>query len=204
MATPGNSTQQGHAKNGEPMSKQLLSFQVADIGTLAKSLKSQIAAHEGPVGHVQLLNMLARGAGFRNFQHYRAQATALERLEQDPVPAPEVDLARIRRLLRHFDDQGRLIRWPNKFNEQATCLWVIWSRLPARHSFDERGISRAIQAEHLFGDFALLRRELVEQKLVSRTPDCRDYQRIEREPPADARTLIRYLTPRLAVRARGV
>ncbi|MFV3077944.1 DUF2087 domain-containing protein [Niveispirillum fermenti] len=182
------------------MSKQHLSFQVTDIGALAKSLKSQIGVHEGPLGHVHLLNMLARGAGYRNFQHYRTQAVALERLEQPPspvAPGPEVDLGRIRRLLRHFDEQGRLVRWPNKFNEQATCLWVIWSRLPARTSFTERGISKAIQAEHLFGDFALLRRELVEQGLVSRTPDCRDYRRIERAPPADARTLIHYLAPRL-------
>lgn len=183
------------------MSKQHLPFQVADLGDLAKSLKSQLAAHDGPASHLSLLNMLARGAGFRNFQHYKAQVTALDRLEHPPaapVPAPDVDLDRIRRLMRHFDDDGRLIRWPNKFNEQATCLWVLWSRLPPRESLTERGISVRLQALHGFGDFALLRRELVEQGLVSRTLDCRDYRRIERVPPTDARALIRYLSPRIA------
>ncbi|MFV3131760.1 DUF2087 domain-containing protein [Niveispirillum sp. KHB5.9] len=186
------------------MSREHLSFQVADISALAKSLKSQLETHEGPAGHVSLLNMLARGAGFRNFQHYRAQATALDRLENPPpapAPVPEVDLGRVRRLLRHFDEAGRLIRWPNKFNEQATCLWVLWSRLPARESMTEQGISRRLDVMHSFRDFALLRREMVEQGLVSRTPDCRDYRRIERQPPPDALALLRYLAPRLMVAA---
>ena len=182
------------------MSREILSFQAADISALAKSLKSQLDTHEGKPGHVSLLNMLARGAGYRNFQHFRAQATALDRLENPgpaPAPRPEVDFARVRRLLRHFDEAGRLIRWPNKFNEQATCLWVMWSRLPARESLTEQGISRLLDAMHSFRDFALLRREMVEQGLVSRTPDCRDYRRIERQPPPDALALIRYLGPRL-------
>lgn len=192
------------------MSKQELPFQVADIGALAKSLKSQLEAHEGRAGHVQLLNMLARGAGFRNFQHYRAQATALDRLE-NPTPAPaaptaEVDLGRVRRLMRHFDPAGQLIRWPNKFNEQATCLWVIWSQLPPRQSMTEQEISRTLNGMHSFRDFALLRRELVEQGMVSRTADCRDYRRIEQVPPTDALTLIRYLGQRKLGRlpAKGV
>lgn len=186
------------------MSREHLSFQVADISALAKSLKSQLDAHEGRHGHVSLLNMLARGAGFRNFQHYRAQATALEKLENPPpppAPVPEVDLGRVRRLLRHFDEAGRLIRWPNKFNEQATCLWVLWSRLPARESMTEQGISRQLDAMHSFRDFALLRREMVEQGLVSRTQDCRDYRRIERQPPPDALALMRYLGTRLITAA---
>ncbi|AUN30495.1 DUF2087 domain-containing protein [Niveispirillum cyanobacteriorum] len=180
------------------MSKQELPFQVADIGALAKSLKSQLEAHEGRAGHVQLLNMLARGAGYRNFQHYRAQAAALDQLENPAPAAPTVavDHARVRRLMRHFDDAGQLIRWPNKFNEQATCLWVIWSRLPPRDSMTEQQISRKLNEMHSFRDFALLRRELVEQGLVSRTPDCRDYRRIERGPPPDALALIRYLAQR--------
>lgn len=188
------------------MSKQELPFQVTDIGDLAKSLKSQLEAQEGRAGHVQLLNMLARGAGFRNFQHFRAQATALDRLENPPpapAPVPAVDLGRVRRLMRHFDEAGRLIRWPNKFNEQATCLWVIWSRIPARDGMTEREISSHLQTLHSFGDFALLRRELVEQGLVSRTADCRDYRRIERAPPPDALALIRYLGPRLGPGARA-
>lgn len=182
------------------MSKQEFPFQVADISALAKSLKSQLDAHDGRAGHVQLLNMLVRGAGFRNFQHYRAQAAAFERLE-NPIPAStpptaEVDLGRVRRLMRHFDGAGHLIRWPNRFNEQATCLWVIWSQLPPRESLTEQQISRKLDAMHTFGDFALLRRELVEQGLVSRTQDCRDYRRIEQVPPADALALIRYLARR--------
>lgn len=188
------------------MSKVELPFQVADIGHLAKSLKTQLATHDGPVGHLTLLNMLARGAGYRNFQHYRAQMVALDRLESPPPapqPAPDVDLVRVRRLLRYFDEAGRLSRWPNKLNEQLTCLWVVWSRLPPRDGFSERAFSARLLADHSFADFALVRRELVDHGLVSRTDDCQDYRRVERAPPADALVLIRALAPRLTLSAQA-
>ncbi len=180
------------------MSKNAMRFQVADISSLARSLKQQLADQPGPCGHVSLLNMLARGAGYRNFQHFQAQMTAHEKLENPtlPAPVPEVDYARVRRIARHFDAQGLLVRWPPKFNEQQVVLWVLWSRIPARQSFTERQISDLLRAEHHFGDPALLRREMVEQDLMSRTLDCRDYRRLERQPPPDALALMRFLSKR--------
>lgn len=48
---------------------------------------------------------------------------------------------------------------------------------------------------HDFGDPALLRREMFQRKMVSRTLDCRDYRRLEQRPPDEALALIRRLAP---------
>ncbi len=177
------------------MSRTLLPFHSDDISSLARSLKGQLASCDSQPGHLELLNMLVRANGYRNFQHYRAQLAARGQLEsRPPAPEPEpVDFVRIKRLLRIFDLGGRLVRWPSKRSQQELCLWVIWSRLPARHVFTEKEINVLINESHLFGDHALLRRWLCDYGMMTRTRDGREYRRIEKRPPAEALELIRRL-----------
>ena len=179
------------------MSRTPLPFATSDISALARSLARQSADHDGAPGHVEWLNMLARAAGFSNFQHFRAQAEARERLEAPPPPPPEpIDMVRLARIARYFDEAGRLIRWPGKASHRPDCLWVMWSRMPAGEVLHEREVSERLAAEHLFGDHALLRRELVDAGLMRRTIDGREYRRIEQAPPAEARELIRLVSRR--------
>jgi len=177
------------------MSRDFLPFHSDDISALARSLKGQLAACEHQPSHVELLNMLARSNGYRNFQHFRAQLAARDLLDsQQPIPEPEpVDFVRIRRLLRVFDQDGRLIRWPSKRSQQELCLWVLWSKLPARQVFTEAEIKQHLNAGHLFGDHALLRRWLCDYGMMSRTRDGREYRRVERRPPPEALALIGHL-----------
>jgi len=144
------------------MSRTLLPFHSDDISALARSLKGQLAACESQPSHLQLLNMLVRANGYRNFQHYRAQLAARDQLEnRTPEPDPDpVDFVRIKRLLRMFDSEGKLVRWPSKRKQQEFCLWVIWSKLPARQVFTDKEINLLLKDNHLFGDHALLRRWL--------------------------------------------
>ncbi|WP_374346623.1 DUF2087 domain-containing protein [Phenylobacterium sp.] len=175
------------------MSKTLLPFAVNDVSALARALGRELGETERKLGHVQLLNILARAAGYRNFQHFRAQVAAGERLET-PLPASEpADQVLVERMARHFDAQGRWVRWPAKTSHQQLCLWVLWARLPTDVALSEPEINRLIQAAHLFGDHAILRRELVNTGLVERTPDCKVYRRVERRPPPEALALIRRL-----------
>ncbi|WP_114392283.1 DUF2087 domain-containing protein [Oleisolibacter albus] len=178
------------------MSRTPLPYQAEDISAVARALHRQLAGQERPPGHVELLNMLARAAGYRNVQHLRAQHLARTTLDQPPAAAAPVDYVLVKRLQRYFDDQGRLARWPGKFSHQQPCLWVLWSRIPARTIYNEREISLLIQAEHGFGDHALLRRAMVEDGLLTRTRDCRVYQRVERQPPPESLALIRSLSVR--------
>jgi hypothetical protein len=173
------------------MSRTVFPFAVGDISALARRLNTEIGAREAKPGHLELLNMLARGAGFRNFQHFRAAATAEDRLEQLPAMPEVVDHARVEQAARHFDADGRLVRWPAKVSHQALCLWVLWSRLAPRQVFTEAQINKLLQALHLFGDYAILRRELFGYGLVSRTKDGREYRRVERQPPREAVELLR-------------
>jgi hypothetical protein len=177
-----------------------LAFEVPDISALAHSLHQGLAALDRPPGHVELLNLLARGAGYRNFQHLRADAQARGRLSAAaPEPPAPADHARCEKALRLFDPQGRLARWPKKRNQQILCLWLLWSRLPSGETFPERRMNELLNAEHLFGDHALLRREMVEFGLFRRTPDGREYSRIEREPPPEMAKLAALLRQRRPV-----
>lgn len=177
------------------MSRTPLPFHADDISNLARSLKGQLANCESQPSHLELLNMLVRANGYRNFQHYRAQLAPENPLKSAP-PAPQlepVDFGRVKRLLRMFDSEGRLVRWPSKRSLQELCLWFIWSKLPARQVLTEKEINLLINENHLFGDHALLRRWLCDYGMMNRTRDGREYRRVEKQPPAEAIELIRRL-----------
>jgi hypothetical protein len=178
------------------MSRAPLPFATNDNSALARSLRGELTNADHLPGHVELLNMLARSAGYRNYQHFRAQAAAHERLAAAAPAADPVDHLGVERAARHFDPHGRLIRWPAKASHQRLCLWGLWVCIPAGAIFAERQINEILKARHLFGDHALLRRALYDGDLVSRTADGREYQRIERKPLGEAVALIQHLNAR--------
>jgi hypothetical protein len=176
------------------MTRTILAYEAPDISALARSLHTGLSALDRTPGHVELLNMLARGAGFRNFQHLRADAQARTRLDAPPPPpAPAPDHARCAKVLRLFDAEGMLQRWPKKRSQQELCLWVLWSRLPARETFAEKRMNEELNRLHGFGDYALLRRELIELGLFRRTPGGREYSRIEQAPPPELSAMLALL-----------
>lgn len=179
------------------MSHAPLPLVVGDVSAFAKSLGKQLAVLERTPGHVELLNMLSRAGGFRNYQHLKAQHEAAQDLAQavpKPAPAVDVDYVKVKRMLRFFGPDKKLLRWPKKFSHQGLCLWALWSRIPARTAMSERQISDLLTDMHEFGDYALLRRELFDRKLVTRTPDGREYRRLERKPSPEAEALISRLS----------
>lgn len=174
------------------MSKTLVSLAVPDLSGFAKALRAQLKTLDQPPGHVELLNLLARAAGHANFQALRASAV--------PGDTPAADPGRLEKLIRHFDASGVMIRWPGKTSHQDLCLWIIWSRIPPEQSLSESEINALIRSGHSFGDHALLRRSLVDMKMLARTPDGRLYRRIEKTAPADAMALLEAILPRISAR----
>ena len=183
------------------MSRIPLPLHVADLSAFARALRRQLDGLERLPSHLELLNLLAKAAGFKNFSHFRAAAEAMA---DQPAPAPDaaaeavaepatVDPKLVNRLLRLFDGEGRLLRWPKKTLPRLACLWVLWSRLPARTAMTEREISDRIEDLHAFGDYAFLRRQLVDNRLVTRTPDGRQYRRVEAQPIPEALALLERL-----------
>jgi hypothetical protein len=185
------------------MSKTMLSILVPDVSALAKNLRRELDARETLPGsaspsHVELLNIIARGAGFRNFQHLKASQSAAVRLETQPVAAaPEpVDHKRVEQVVRCFDADGVMARWPKKTSQQKLALWWCWAALPARRDLAEREVNEILKRMNGFGDHVLIRRELIDWGMMSRSLDCKVYRRIETRPPADATALIRHLEAR--------
>ena len=177
--------------------RELVPFAADDVSALAKSLRAQLAARPTPPTHVEMLNMLARAAGNRNFQHLRALAggrTTPERATQDPPST--ADPATVLRAARYFDGEGRLKSWPARTSLQNLCLWAVWSKIPSERRFSEREISALLSTLHLFGDHAILRRTMCELGLMTRAADGRDYRRVEQPPTPEGAALIRHLRAR--------
>lgn len=173
------------------MPRIIIPMQIADISAFTRNLRSQIGNRDEPPGHVEMLNIVCRAAGFTNYQHFRA----LEGIPQQPAQAvPEADEDAVLRVIRYFDAQGRLVSWPARRKLQILCLWYLWSAMPARQEFNERQISHFLNGLHLFGDAALLRRDLYATGLVRRTIDGKVYCRIERRPPEELKMLLSRIT----------
>ena len=170
----------------------------ADISRFAKSLARELKqTHElaqRPPGHVELLNMLARAAGFRNYQSLKARPAAAAPI---PAPAPAAVLTDTAvRALRQFDGHGRLLRWPIKYSVQRLMLWGLWMRFDARRRYSEREVNDILNAWHGFGDHCTLRRELVNHQLLGRRSDGSEYRKLPRRPEPEAMALMRALRER--------
>ena len=160
------------------MSRDVTQLTIPDLSQFAKALRAQLA---DPPKHLEMLGMIARAAGYRNYQHLLARHT----------PEPQVDQKRVARAARYFDAEGRLDRWPARTAIQMMCCWVIWAQLPAREVLSERAISARIDALTTFRDAAQIRRSLVEAGALSRTLDGSEYRRCEKPMPAEAKALMR-------------
>ncbi|MVA71431.1 DUF2087 domain-containing protein [Agrobacterium vitis] len=172
------------------MSRIVYPYEVADISALARLLGRELARHPQAPGHVELLNILARASGHANFQHWKASRAAQARLVLPKADTPPVDYRLVEAVARCFDGKGVLIRWPSKTSHQRLSLWKLWAAFPADRDMPETQVNALLKSLNGFGDHVLLRREMVNNRLLSRTPDCRLYRRVERRPPSDALALI--------------
>ena len=170
------------------MSREPLSIHVGDVSALARSLRNRMAGLERVPSHVEMLNLLARSGGYRNFQHLKA-----ERGSSRGEPVAELDHKRVRKAAGYFDLDSRLACWPKKYSLRVLCLWVIWARLPARTAMTELEFDERLILAHAFCDHAMLRRWLVDQGMVARTPDGGEYRRVEKRPPEEAVAVLRRL-----------
>lgn len=183
------------------MPKTPLPLRADDLTTFVRALSEQLG-DAGP-SHLTLMNMAARAAGYQNVQHMRSAYAAEQRLERVSQEIP-ADARTVERALHQFDNLARLKRWPSKRSIQTLTLWALWATLPTGRPMKEQEINERLNEEHLFNDPATLRRTMICCELLSRRKDGSDYRRIEKEPPADAKALIRALGPRRRTRAEEV
>jgi len=176
------------------MPKIPVPYVAADITDVAKTLKHALdERHETgkpPPSHVELLNLLSRAAGVRNFQTLKAASANAPPPQIELVPAaPELSPI-ARKTLMQFDEAGRLVRLPNKFSVQQMAMWVMWTRFTQRRNYTEKEVNAILNSQHTFGDPATLRREMVNMKLLGRESDCSRYWKEPRRPDADTRAFL--------------
>ncbi len=180
--------------------REIVPLHAADISAFCKNLRQQLAVAEvaNPPSHLRLLNMLAKSAGYRNFQELRAtppQAAVEPVVVVRAIVAPRGgELSRtVKRTLSNFDTAGRLMRWPTQFAVQQLAIWGLWLRLPGKRDLSEADVNRYLSEYHTFGDAATLRRELVNAKMLWRTTDCSVYRKLMHRPEGDAQDFVREL-----------
>jgi hypothetical protein len=213
------------------MTRTALPFSAPDLSALARLLERALQDHQithGRLpGHVEMMNLLARGAGKRNLQQLKAEAAhaapcpaaAARALEAPPPAGPDIWFdapelldpatpaveARVPRLseraartLKCFDFSGRLMRWPPKLSQQRLAMWVLWMRFDARRVYTEAEVNRVLKAWHVYGDHATLRRELINHQLMTRKSDCSEYRKRAQWPDDEVQGLLRALRVRQA------
>lgn len=180
------------------MSRTLIPLLVSDLSSFAKALKAQLSARESLPSHVELLNMLARAAGHGNFQSLRAGAARVATADSlpavspapDPTPQPAPDRRLVERVARCFDRDGLLVRWPARRSDQVVVLHLLAARFPSGEVLAEPAVNALLRAAHSFGDHALLRRELCDLGLLTRTPSGSAYRRPARPLPPEANAVL--------------
>ena len=174
-----------------------LAFTAPSISALAKSLCEQFAAANAAPSHLQMLNWLARGAGHRNYQAFRAAAVAAPAVASEPTKRAarlekSVALsAHATKALMQFDEAGRLVRWPSKFAVQRFAMWALWMRFDASRVYTEREVNTLLNAWATFGDPVTLRRELINMKLLARKADCSAYWKEPQRPDEEMQAFLR-------------
>lgn len=190
------------------MTRLLVPFSTPDVSAFTKTLKSSLderhAAGKPPPSHVELLNLLARAVGLRNFATLKKTAPTVSSSGAAP-PTKEISFdnvasgpaslasmsATVRKALIQFDDAGRLVRLPNKLSVQQMTMWALWTKFMANRKYTEKEVNAITNAFHTFGDQATLRRELVNMKLLGRKSDCSEYWKEPHRPTEEVQDFLR-------------
>ena len=209
------------------MTRTVVPYAAPDLSALARTLERALADHQithGRLpGHVEMMNLLARGAGKRNLQELQAEAARAAPTQAaappppastdfwfdapellDPATTPNLELAtprlseRAAKTLKCFDFSGRLTRWPPKLSQQRLAMWVLWTRFDGRRVYTEAEVNHVLKAWHVYGDHATLRRELIDHQLMTRKSDCSEYRKTPQWPDDEVQGLLRALRKRQA------
>jgi hypothetical protein len=201
------------------MTRTALPYSAPDLSALARLLERALLDHQvthGRLpGHVEMMNLLARGAGHRNLQSLQAavaHAHAPAPVLATPVvadawfdpadvvePAPDAGpaapalSAHAKKALEQFDAAGRLAHWPPKLSVQRLVMWVLWTRFDARRVYTEAEVNRILKGWQTYGDHVTLRRELINHRLMTRKSDCSEYRKLALEPDDEVRALLQAL-----------
>ena len=76
------------------------------------------------------------------------------------------------KLINEFDE---IIRWPKKPSVKKIVINWLSNKFNGEIKYSEREINEILDRHHSFNDIALLRRELISRKFLSRKDDGSEY-----------------------------
>lgn len=81
-------------------------------------------------------------------------------------------------MIDNYLDKNRKIKcWPKKKQSRLIVLNYLVSKFDFNTIYNEKEVNKIIEENHSFTDYFLLRRELIEYKLMLRTMDGSKYWR---------------------------
>jgi len=193
------------------MTRSAISLHVSDLSAFARSLRrslaEHLAQHRDVPTHQAPLNQLARASGHRNLQalqvvQVRARPAPAARAAPTSMPTPSLTPAATK-ALSSFDAAGRMARWPHKYSVQRLALWVMWMQFEPRRVYTEREVNAVLKAWHTWGDHVTLRRELINDRLLTRKADGSQYRKLPARPGDEARAVMAAWRARASVTRRG-
>ena len=81
-----------------------------------------------------------------------------------------------RDLGHRLDSQGRLLQWPTKRKFQRAAVFYLIAKFEHDRAYTEPEVGEILDRWAPFRDAALLRRTMIEERLLTRTPDGSEYR----------------------------
>ncbi|WFR59529.1 DUF2087 domain-containing protein [Anaerocolumna sp. AGMB13025] len=80
-----------------------------------------------------------------------------------------------------LNEDNKIKTWPSKRELKIAVLSYLSEKFEKGTYYTEKEVNEIIKTWHTFGDFFLLRRELIDKKFLSRTNDGATYWKEENE-----------------------
>ena len=84
-------------------------------------------------------------------------------------------------VMRFLDEEGKIRVYPSKRKKKIYVLEFLIEKFEMNRKYSEKEINEIIDNSHTFNDICILRRELIDNKLLGRERDGSVYWRIDKK-----------------------
>jgi len=92
-----------------------------------------------------------------------------------------------------IDDTGKIKSWPSKHDFKFQVLEYLANKFEYNYFYREKEVNNIIESYHTFNDYFLLRRGLIESKLLSRTRNGAKYWRPDNSVDQDKIMICKFI-----------
>lgn len=86
-----------------------------------------------------------------------------------------------KKIARFLNPEGKITQLPKKSSIRLAVLEYLAQKFETERSYTEHEVNAVCENWHTFGDYFLLRRELIDRGLLCRKPDGSSYWREKTE-----------------------